>query len=406
MSLSRGFMYSAIPGSEAMLGAHGPYGRSTPLKTISLITISVSLLFFWFWLFLETPYEVASLGKAIHVSQQKDVLDKSKIFVVSLPRRHDRQAQMEYLRSFLGLQWTYWDAVEAEDERISTILDKVHSIRSEAANLSIDTIPERIRLPFRWPGNVDTLARSNVSLAATEALFWALPTSSPPSSPPSEQNASRLPLTCAIADFTILPYDADLPEHKILNAPRVACWESHLSVIKEIAELEKDTFGVVLEDDVDLEKDIRSRLDRVWSYLPDDWDMVYLGRSRFSSSGLLYSHITTGHCWGNETYYPALTPFTSPNESQLHPSKKPKCTHAYAVSPIGARRLLLYLTHPPFAYSRAIDQAYAWLIKTERIKSFSLVPSVAVQTKNDLSDISQEKLSVWKETLIDGVFEI
>ncbi|KAK0197907.1 hypothetical protein F5146DRAFT_1017437 [Armillaria mellea] len=368
MSLSRGFMYPAIPSSEAMLGSHGPYGRSsTTLKTFSFITISVSLLFFWLWLFLETPYEVASLGKAIHISQQRDVLDKSKIFVISLPRRHDRRAQMEYLRSFLGLQWTYWDAVEADDERISTILDKVHSIRSEAANLSIDTISERIRLPSRWPSNVDTLARSNTSLAAAEALFWT----SPPSSPPSEQNASHL------------------PEHKILNAPRVACWESHLSVIKEIAGLGKDTFGVILEDDVDLEKDIRSRLDRVWSYLPDDWDMVYLG-----------------HCWGNETYYPALTPSTSPNESQLHPSKKPKCTHAYAVSPLGARRLLLYLTHPPFAYSRAIDQAYAWLIKTERIKSFSLAPSVAVQMKNDLSDISQEKLSLWKETLIDGVFEI
>lgn len=355
------------------------------LKTFSFITISVSLLSFWFWLFLETPYEASSLSKAIHISQQKDVLNKSKIFVVSLPRRHDRRAQMEYLRSFLGLQWTYWDAVEAEDERISAILDQVHSIRNEAADLSIDTISERIRLPFRWPSNVDTLARSNVSLAAAERLFWT----SLPSSSPSEQDASRPPLTCAIADFTILPYDSDLPEHKILNAPRVACWESHLSVIKEIAGLEKDTFGVILEDDVDLEKDIRSRLDRVWSYLPDEWDMVYLG-----------------HCWGDEAYYPALTPFTASNESQLHPSKKPKCTHAYAVSPLGARRLLLYLTHPPFAYSRAIDQAYAWLIKAGRIKSFSLVPSVAVQTKNDLSDISQEKLSVWRETLTDGVFEI
>ncbi|KAK0446527.1 uncharacterized protein EV420DRAFT_892284 [Desarmillaria tabescens] len=349
MSLSRGFMYSAIPSSEAMLGAQGPY---------------------------------ASLGKAVHVSHQNDVLDKSKIFVVSLPRRHDRREQMERLRSYLGLQWTYWDAVEAEDERISTILDKVYSLRSEAANLSIDTISERIRLPFQWPSNIDTLARSNVSLAAAEASFWTLP----PSSSFAKQDTTRPPLTCAIADFTILPY-ADASEHKILNAPRVACWDSHLSVIKEIAKLEKGTFGVILEDDVDLEKDIRRRLNRVWTYLPEDWDMVHLG-----------------HCWGNETYYPALSPPASSTESQLHPSKKPKCTHAYAVSPIGARRLLLYLTHPPFTYSRAIDQAYTWLIKKERIKSFSIVPSVAVQTKNGLSDISKEKPSVWKETLIDGVF--
>lgn len=342
----------------------------------------MSLIFFWFWTFLETPYESATLSQAIHISQPKDVLDESKIFVISLPRRHDRQAQMEHLRSFLNLKWTYWDAVDVKEERISTILDQVHSIRNRAANLSIDTISERIRLPFQWPSNVDALAKSNVSLAAAEALFWTSPS-------PAGKHTSRSPLTCAAADFTILPYDADLPEQKILNAPRVACWESHLSVIKEIAELEKDTFGVILEDDVDLEKDIRSRLARVWTYLPDDWDMVYLG-----------------HCWGNEIYYPALTPPASSDESQLHPSKKPKCTHAYAVSPVGARRLLLHLTYPPFAYSRAIDQAYAWLIKTKRIKSFSIVPSVAVQTKNGLSDISEEKLIIWKEALVDGVFGI
>ena len=38
----------------------------------------------------------------------------------------------------------------------------------------------------------------------------------------------------------------------------------------------------------------------------------------------------------------------------LHPSFGPKCTHTYALSRSGARRLLLHLRHPPFAYSWAL----------------------------------------------------
>ena len=33
----------------------------------------------------------------------------------------------------------------------------------------------------------------------------------------------------------------------------------------------------ILEDDVDIERDIRERLREAWSVLPDDWDIVFLG---------------------------------------------------------------------------------------------------------------------------------
>jgi hypothetical protein len=90
----------------------------------------------------------------------------------------------------------------------------------------------------------------------------------------------------------------------------------------------------------------------------------------------------------------------------LHVSQKPKCTHAYALSRIGARRLLLHLRYPPFAFSRAIDQAFAWLVESNRIKSYSVVPSLVVQRKVTESDITDSLgIRQWKEKLVMGIFE-
>ncbi|KAJ3986466.1 hypothetical protein F5890DRAFT_990328 [Lentinula detonsa] len=135
--------------------------------------------------------------------------------------------------------------------------------------------------------------------------------------------------------------------------------------------------SIILEDDINVEKDVRHRLRRIWDVLPDDWDIVFLG-----------------HCWSNESFWQAIT-FPQHNAldsskveysyegvwNTLHPSHSPRCTHAYATSPPGARKLLAHLEYPPFAYSRAIDQAYAWLVLTGRLKAYSVVGSVVVQVK-------------------------
>ena len=64
----------------------------------------------------------------------------------------------------------------------------------------------------------------------------------------------------------------------------------------------------------------------------------------------------------------------------------------------------MYLRYPPFAYSRAIDQAIAWLVKSGKLKSYSLVPSVVVQRKADESDVIGGIGSGWKDSLSRGVF--
>ena len=104
-----------------------------------------------------------------------------------------------------------------------------------------------------------------------------------------------------------------------------------------------------------------------------------------------------GYCWSDES---RIAPITSVKETSLHPSYSPQCTHAYALSHRGARHLFDYLRHPAFAYSRAIDQAIAWLIRRGHLKSYSIVPPVAIQAREGRSDIWEgENGSSWKEKL-------
>ncbi|OCH94166.1 hypothetical protein OBBRIDRAFT_748132 [Obba rivulosa] len=270
---------------------------------------------------------------------------------------------MERLRQALDLQWTYIDAVHSDDPAVSNIVTRVRLDRSE----------DTTHTPSRLPG-----LESNRDDQAMEFD----------------------PLTCATRNYiTGRPWAPSTPTYMVLSPAKVACWYSHLQILRFItadAEAEDDV-TVILEDDIDMEHDIRERLKTVWGALPPQWDIVFLG-----------------HCWSNESTYPAVpTPDASMGEpadyttpTTLHPSFAPKCTHAYALSRTGARRLLLHLRHPHFAYSRAYDQALAWLVLSGRLKAFSVVPSVVVQRKVDGSDIDAGRSgmgSPWRETLMNGV---
>ena len=129
---------------------------------------------------------------------------------------------------------------------------------------------------------------------------------------------------------------------------------------------------------------------------------------------MVFTDTFVGHCWSNESHYPALIKIqrleSSPILSgiRVHPSFAPKCTHAYALSYNGAHRLLQHLLYPPFLYSRAFDQALSWLVESNRLKAFSLVPSLVVQRKVDKSDIDGGEGglgSTWKDCLNYGILD-
>ncbi|KAI0367455.1 hypothetical protein BV20DRAFT_930818, partial [Pilatotrama ljubarskyi] len=325
----------------------------------------------------------------------------SEVLVVSRPSRLDRRATMERLRLALGVLWTYVDAISYDEPGIQALMDCVRSVRRRTRSRSFRLPPES-ELELLLRGLSELISDSTWSTLFTESSLSAAASVFP--TVPSD---ALEPMTCATKDHVHgVKFQPSLLPHRLLTPAKVACWFSHLVAIRRVAQYdgprglagdmtpsENSGAVLILEDDVDMEQTISVELRSVWSLLPAIWDVVFLG-----------------HCWSNESYYPALTEhrrtFPGIQGVSLHPSFAPRCTHAYAVNPASARRLLLYLSYPPFAYSRPFDQALAWLIESKRIKAFSVVPSVVVQHKVSSSDIDRGAGgtgSAWRDHLRHGV---
>ncbi|VDB86564.1 unnamed protein product [Peniophora sp. CBMAI 1063] len=336
----------------------------------------------------------------------------SRIYVLSLPRRTDRRKEMDRLARSLNLDLTYVDAADATDSNVANIMHHVRMLRSnlgtmaEAAaqlsELGYPDLPTRVPAVFGWPPD---LRITDLNLPAGAEL-WPYPSISPVTSFSAAASHKSTPAT-SLACYTENNVFGSITEpskaQNVLNLPKLACWYSHLQLLRRISECEDERPSIVLEDDVDMERDIHERLQSIWDALPSDWDIVYLG-----------------HCWSNETEHQPLRTVAPPwlpnskgyvpsmpsdpaHRTSLHPASGPKCTHAYALSRHGARRLLAHLRHPPFAYSRAIDQAMAWLVRSDRLNAFSIVPPVVVQRKMDQSDLMPGNGSRWRDNLYDGV---
>lgn len=359
----------------------------------------------------------------------------SKIYVISLPRRTDRRLQMDRLRDALHLNWTYRDASEANASVVATILRQVRVLRGQLmpqpkpggdARMRHDTVVSA----FDWPHNLEDAVCFQETLQPFGADLWTRPSphSLSDSDVPGEMadpyafNFTRSssesvqvsavsdpkPLACASGNDVSAASLPNIPLYRRLTPAKVACWYSHLQTIREIAN-GKDEAALILEDDVDIERDVKWRLRVLLGALPIDWDIVYLGKSKYPETWTKANAVTIGHCWSDESQVPTLRnvslrlPTGRIALSGLHPASSPKCTHAYMLSRIGARRVVAHLRHPPFAYSRAIDQALAWLIQSKRLRAFSIVPPVVVQRKIAVSDVMPGLGSAWRDELYDGV---
>lgn len=338
----------------------------------------------------------------------------SRIYVVSLLRRADRRKDMKELATSLDLNFTYVDAVDASDLSVATIMDRVRTLRhdlgamSDAAarllELGYRDLPSKLPALFAWPADLqaeDVGTPAGAELWTHPGILLADSLASPALT--TEPQDVSTTLACHIENNFFGSVTEPTKAQYILDLPKIACWHSHMQLLRRIVEDEDDRPSIILEDDVNMERDIRERLHGLWSALPMDWDIVYLG-----------------HCWSDETEHPALRTVAPPwlannqgffhslplgpmHRTSLHPASAPKCTHAYALSRQGARRLLAHLRHPPFAYSRAIDQAMSWLVRSDRLKAFSMVPPVIVQRKVDRSDLMPGNGSKWRDTLYDGI---
>lgn len=174
---------------------------------------------------------------------------------------------MEQLRYTIGLEFTYVNGTEGDEDTVQRIMGHVAAFRAlqdlRETNLSLSTA-------FEWPQDVDTLVESENPLDMKGSDLWVSDGIDLPDLPSNE------PLTCAYGDSTLDPYSPQTPSFRLLTNGRLACWHSHWRVIRSIAD-GQDGAALILEDDVDMELDIRQRLLGVWDSLPSAWDIVFLG---------------------------------------------------------------------------------------------------------------------------------
>jgi hypothetical protein len=174
---------------------------------------------------------------------------------------------MEQLRYTLGLDFTYVNGTEGDGDTVQRIMRHVAAFRARKGSRETGL---SLPVPFKWPQDVDALVETGSPLDRKGSDLWLSDGVDLPD-PSSDE-----PLTCAYGDSTLEPYSPQTPPYQLLTKERFACWHSHWGVIRLIADGQDDV-ALVLEDDVDMELDIRQRLLGVWDSLPSAWDIVFLG---------------------------------------------------------------------------------------------------------------------------------
>ena len=209
----------------------------------------------------------------------------SRIYVINLPKNTRRRMDMEQLRYTFGLDFTYVNGTEGGENTVQRIMRHVAALRAlgsyHGARATPPTAP-------KWPQDVDALVESGSPLDNKGSDLWFSD---------DIDFSEHGPLTCAYEDSTLEPYSSQTPPYQLLTKERIACWHSHWRVIRLIGDGQDDV-SLVLEDDVDMELDIRQRLLGVWDSLPNTWDIVFLGhaaRGWFSCDALLTTtQVTVG----------------------------------------------------------------------------------------------------------------
>ncbi|BGP50943.1 hypothetical protein JCM10450v2_006869 [Rhodotorula kratochvilovae] len=340
------------------------------------------------------------------------------VYVLSLPSREDRRADMRKLARALDIDIEFVDAANKDEPFIKWIAERVvesRDLRRNEMAKARKVDPASIGglgLGSDWltpfPGNLSSAS------SALPAPFPPYPPSSFPgsSSRPQTWVAHLEALHSAGGRHTSLrPSNARLNVTRALWDPqeRVAVRQVHEGVIstywgqtralKRVLE-NGDATALILEDDVDVEWDVERLWETVARRLPrteegeEDWDVAFLG-----------------HCWGGEFQQPMyLHPL-------LHRSTAPMCLHGYAVTARGAARLLDALLDPWRAYSAAVDALVPTLLHLQRslppplahkdpfLRSWTVAPPLVVQRKDGPSDLQRGTGSKWRGVLRDSAVE-
>ncbi|CAG8738500.1 6665_t:CDS:1, partial [Dentiscutata heterogama] len=142
-----------------------------------------------------------------------------------------------------------------------------------------------------------------------------------------------------------------------------ACYLSHYRLYESIVKRGYES-ALILEDDVDMELNITDIMTKAHQNLPNDWDLLFIG-----------------HCHSSNTEYAANL-----IAHELRKYGHLQCTHAYAVSAKGAKKLLEKLQINDL--QQPIDMEIRYLMEAGELNVYSIHPSIVIQIKgdHDLSD--------------------
>ncbi|KDN39557.1 hypothetical protein RSAG8_08713, partial [Rhizoctonia solani AG-8 WAC10335] len=333
-------------------------------------------------LFWESPKNVDSNVESTYRQQLAAVRDIDKaphsrtlgvaqrIYAIGLARRKDRREHMETLVKAMDIEITWHNALDMHSKIVTDILERVRWARAQSRIGHESQVPDPYGLRFQWLPDVGS--DGPVPLRDGSDLWFDPGMKSLPASPVPD---TRPPVLRTAGEDILLPNEP-------ITRAQVSCWYSHYQVLLKIARGE-DQVAIVLEDDIDMEWDLEKRLRGMWPYLPKDWDIVMLG-----------------HCMSDENENPPVR-----GHPHLHPSKHVLCTHAYAISRSGARRLVRYLRTPLFAFSRPIDHAIQHFNHHKILNIYSVEPAVVIQTKDTVSDIVDGTGGAQTEWLADSALQ-
>ncbi|KAE9402229.1 hypothetical protein BT96DRAFT_563797 [Gymnopus androsaceus JB14] len=322
-----------------------------------------------------------------------------RIWIITLETRQDRQDHMRALAEALNLSFTYHFARDpyhnATDRQ--TLEDVANFVLWERHQVEYKDPPITDTLtrlfPFEWsedaqPGSIARLRPDDIQ----GADLWLLPDSDPrkptiPSSFPryilSSDENGHLDQTKGEKPPFVVWQDNALVEgiDTRLDPPITACWLSHYEVLRKIAESEDEGPQLIFEDDVDFEWDLQQRLYQILPKVPG-WEVLFLG-----------------HCFSDGAMNPIVN-----GMPYLHQPSHIMCTHAYAITPSAARKLVRYLRSPLFAFSRPIDHVFNFIGDLEK---YSIEPPVSIQVPKTLlgSDIGTADNAERMQYLVDGVFQ-
>ena len=144
-------------------------------------------------------------------------------------------------------------------------------------------------------------------------------------------------------------------QNKFKNDGEIACYLSHISVLKKFLSSNAENC-LIFEDDLKMPESPPTNISKIFSTIPSDYDIIYLGR-----------------CWDNcQKNVPVNNFIVKPHN--------PYCTHAYGVSRKGANKIIAL--SKPLEYP--IDNILAKSIFTKKLIAYAISPSIFFQNREEL----------------------